>query len=104
MGMILKPYTPPTADYSGFAADNTVVNRISGKLDNSSVQYVASDFYKEEKQKLHMGAGIGLHVIMNQNFNVNFEFGKIFFDGKKFGWKNNDGASLGINIGLNYIF
>ena len=104
MGMILKPYKPASADYSGFAADNTLVNKITGKTDNSIVEYVASDFYKEEKQKLHMSAGIGLHVIMNQNFNVNFEFGKIFFDGQKFGWKNNDGAGLGINIGLQYIF
>ena len=104
MGMILKPYKPASADYSGFAADNTLVNKITGKTDNSIVEYVASDFYKEEKQKLHMSAGIGLHVIMNQNFNVNFEFGKVFFDGQKFGWKNNDGSGLGINIGLQYIF
>ncbi|MBR0285836.1 MAG: hypothetical protein IJQ96_02295 [Bacteroidales bacterium] len=104
MGMILKPYKPASADFSGFAADNTLVNKITGKTDNSIVEYVASDFYKEEKQKLHMSAGIGLHVIMNQNFNVNFEFGKIFFDGQKFGWKNNDGSGLGINIGLQYIF
>ena len=104
MGMILKPYKPASADFSGFAADNTLVNKITGKTDNSIVEYVASDFYKEEKQKLHMSAGIGLHVIMNQNFNVNFEFGKVFFDGQKFGWKNNDGAGLGINIGLQYIF
>ena len=104
MGMILKPYKPASADFSGFAANNTLVNKITGKTDNSIVEYVASDFYKEEKQKLHMSAGIGLHVIMNQNFNVNFEFGKVFFDGQKFGWKNNDGAGLGINIGLQYIF
>lgn len=104
MGMILKPYKPATADFSGFAADNTVVNRITGKIDNSIEQYVASDFYQDQKQKLHMSAGIGLHIIMNQNFNLNFEFGKIFFDGQKFGWKNNDGAGLGINVGLNYIF
>jgi len=47
-------------------------------------------------EKLHMSAGAGLHVIMNQNFNINFEFGKCF--------DPNDGTGLGINIGLNYIF
>ena len=104
MGMIVKPYTSHTADFSAFAADNTVVNRITGKADNSFAQYVAGDFYKQDKQKLHMGAGLGLHIIMNQNFNVSFEFGKIFFDGNRFGWKNNDGNGLGISIGLNYIF
>lgn len=104
MGMIVKPYTPPTADYNAFAADKTVVNRITGKTDNSFVEYVASDFYHQEKQTLHMSAGLGLHVIMNQNFNVAFEFSKGIFDGKMFGWKNNDGNGLGINVGLHFIF
>lgn len=104
MGMIVKPYTPPTANFSAFAADTTPVNTLTGKLDNSIQKYVAGDFYKEAKQKLHMSAGIGLHVIMNQNFNISFEFGKAFFDGQKLGWKNNDGSGLGISVGLNYIF
>ena len=54
------------------------------------------DFYTKQAEKLHMSAGAGLHVIMNQNFNINFEFGKCF--------DPNDGTGLGINIGLNYIF
>ncbi len=49
-----------------------------------------------KKEKLHMGAGAGLHIIMNQNFNINFELGKCL--------DKNDGEGLGINIGLNYIF
>ena len=96
MGMIVRPYTPVGADYSGFASDNTLVNKVTGKTDNSFAEYVASDFYKEQKQKLHMSAGIGLHIIMNQNFNINFEFGKCL--------DKNDGTGLGINVGLNYIF
>ena len=71
---------------------NTISDKVSGKTD----EYVAGDFYQEEKQKLHMSAGIGLHVIMNQNFNINFEFGKCL--------DKNDGTGLGINVGLNYIF
>jgi len=35
-------------------------------------------------------------VIMNQNFNIAFEFGKCF--------NQNDGKGLGSRIGLNYIF
>jgi len=57
---------------------------------------LSSAVYSGQAEKLHMSAGTGLHVIMNQNFNVNFEFGKCF--------DPNDGAGLGINIGLNYIF
>ena len=53
-------------------------------------------YYTGQQEKLHMSAGAGLHVIMNQNFNINFEFGKCF--------DPNDGQGLGINIGLNYIF
>ena len=47
-------------------------------------------------EKLHMSTGAGLHIIMNQNFNINFELGKCL--------DKNDGEGLGINIGLNYIF
>ena len=104
MGMIVQPYKPANADYAGFAADQTVVNVVTGKLDNQIKEYRVKDFYSEQKQSLHMSAGIGLHIIMNQNFNINFEFGKIFFDGQKAGWKNNDGSGIGINVGLNYIF
>ena len=55
-----------------------------------------SSLYTGENEKLHMGAGAGLHIIMNQNFNINFELGKCL--------DKNDGEGLGINIGLNYIF
>ena len=55
-----------------------------------------SGFYTGDAEKIHMSAGSGLHVIMNQNFNINFEFGKCL--------DPNDGVGLGINIGLNYIF
>ena len=61
-----------------------------------SPSYLANNFYNDVAQKLHFSAGIGLHVIMNQNFNINFEFGKCL--------DPNDGTGLGINIGLNYIF
>ena len=76
----------------------TPVATVDGKT------YTAADFYTRQTEKLHMSAGIGLHVIMNQNFNINFEFGKAFCDGYNYGWVNNDGAGPGINIGLNYIF
>jgi len=52
--------------------------------------------YTGEAEKLHMSAGAGLHIIMNQNFNINFEVGKCF--------DPNDGVGLGINVGLGYIF
>lgn len=96
MGMIVLPYNSASADYSAFAADDTLVNSFTATGDNRLFHYVAGDFYTQQKQKLHLSAGIGLHVIMNQNFNVNFEFGKCL--------DPNDGTGLGINVGLNYIF
>ncbi|MBR5670526.1 MAG: BamA/TamA family outer membrane protein [Bacteroidales bacterium] len=62
----------------------------------AQMKKLSSDLYSGQAEKIHMSAGAGLHVIMNQNFNINFEFGKCF--------DPNDGTGLGINIGLNYIF
>ena len=96
MGMIVQPYKPASANYGAFITDRTPVNTIRHKLDDSIEEYVAGDFYQEKAQKLHMSAGIGLHILMNQNFNINFEVGKCL--------DKNDGTGLGINVGLNYIF
>ena len=96
MGMIVSPYR--SEQMKNLLNDKQPIAKVGDKT------YSVSDFYTQQKDKLHMSAGIGLHVIMNQNFNINFEFGKGFYDGSQFGWANNDGTGLGINIGLNYIF
>ena len=88
MGMVVSPYR--LEQMKNLLQDNTAVATVDGKV------LSAADFYTQQAEKLHMSAGIGLHVIMNQNFNINFEFGKCF--------DPNDGKGLGINIGLNYIF
>ena len=88
-GMIVKPYRQQQLE--SLSRDLNIV-----AADNDGGYYLARDFYTGNAEKLHMIAGIGLHVIMNQNFNINFEFGKCF--------DPNDGTGLGINIGLNYIF
>ncbi|MBR4525069.1 MAG: BamA/TamA family outer membrane protein [Bacteroidales bacterium] len=88
MGMVVSPYR--LEQMKTLQQDNTLVATFDNK------NYTAADFYTKQAEKLHMSAGIGLHVIMNQNFNINFEFGKCF--------DPNDGKGLGINIGLNYIF
>ena len=85
-GMIVKPYD---IDEQIAAQSN-----VSGK--RPGTDYDLKDLlYTGNAERLHMGAGIGLHVIMNQNFNINFEFAKCL--------DPNDG-NIGINIGLNYIF
>ena len=87
MGMVVSPYR--LDEMKGLLKDNTAVTTVDGK------NYTAADFYTQQAEKLHMSAGAGLHFIMNQNFNINFELGKCF--------DPNDG-NIGINIGLNYIF
>ncbi len=87
LGRVVSPYR--AEQMKSLALDKTVVGTVDGK------EYTAADFYTNNAEKLHMSSGIGLHVIMNQNFNINFEFGKCF--------DANDG-NIGINIGLNYIF
>ena len=79
LGMVVQPYR--LEQLKKLAESNDVL---------------ASKMYTGQNEKLHMSAGAGLHIIMNQNFNINFEFGKCF--------DKNDGEGLGINIGLNYIF
>ena len=88
MGMIVSPYR--AEQMKNLLNDKRPIAKVGDKT------YSVSDFYTQQKDKLHMSAGIGLHVIMNQNFNINFEFGKCF--------DPNDGTGLGINIGLNFIF
>ncbi len=46
-------------------------------------------------EKLHMGAGAGLHIVMNQNFVVAVDYGRALDPG--------DGES-GLYIGLNFLF
>ncbi|MBQ6254944.1 MAG: BamA/TamA family outer membrane protein [Bacteroidales bacterium] len=87
MGKVVSPYREE--QMKSLAGDKTVISKVDGK------EYTAADFYTGNAEKLHMSAGAGLHIIMNQNFNINFELGKCL--------DANDG-NIGINIGLNYIF
>ena len=84
MGLIVQPYR--LEEMKSLLGVNGIIAETGTAL---------AAFYTQQAEKLHMSAGIGLHVIMNQNFNINFEFGKCF--------DANDG-NIGINIGLNYIF
>ena len=89
LGMVVQPYR--MAQLKTLAQDDTVVATLP---DGSTLQ--AKDLFSGSSEKLHMGAGAGLHVIMNQNFNVSFELGKSL--------RKEDNKGLGISIGLNYIF
>ena len=53
------------------------------------------DYFNFGGESLHMSAGIGFQIVMNQNFIVKIDYGKTF--------NEQDGPS-GMYIGLNYLF
>jgi outer membrane protein assembly factor BamA len=55
----------------------------------------AADYYIGGKDKLHMAAGLGLKVVMNENFIISADIGKAL--------KEQDG-DMEFYIGLNYLF
>ena len=88
MGMIVAPYR--LEQMKSLLQDDTRVATVGNKV------YTVADLYTQQAEKLHMSAGAGLHVIMNQNFNIACELGKCF--------SQSDGTGLGMRIGLNYLF
>ena len=88
MGMIVAPYR--LEQMKSLLQDDTCVATVGNKV------YTVADLYTQQAEKLHMSAGAGLHIIMNQNFNIACELGKCF--------SQSDGTGLGMRIGLNYLF
>jgi len=54
-----------------------------------------SDYFSNQKDKLHSCVGAGLHIAMNENFIIACDFGKAL---------NHQDGNTGLYIGLNYLF
>jgi len=54
-----------------------------------------SDFFTEEKEKLHHSIGAGLKIAMNENFVVSLDIGKAL---------NEQDGNMGVYIGLNFLY
>lgn len=81
---------------SGFLDGGIVTSKYS--FDKEGVPDPGPDdpiIFSSEKEKLHMGAGGGLHIVMNQNFVIAVDYGRALNKG--------DGES-GLYIGLNFLF
>jgi outer membrane protein assembly factor BamA len=78
---------------SGFLDGGIVTSKY--KINTSGVPTEDLSIFSNEKEKLHLGAGGGLHVVMNQNFVVAVDYGRALDPG--------DGES-GLYIGLNFLF
>jgi len=63
--------------------------------DLTSTGYNPADFFKPDAEKLHVAAGAGLRVVMNENFIIAVDLGKAF---------NEQDGNMGFYMGLNYLF
>lgn len=53
------------------------------------------DYFNPGAEKMHISTGLGLRVVMNQNFIISADFGKAL---------NEQDGNIGFYIGLNYLF
>lgn len=63
--------------------------------DLTESSYLESDFFKTDAEKLHVTAGAGLKIVMNENFIVAIDLGKAL---------NQQDGGMGFYMGLNYLF
>ena len=54
-----------------------------------------ADFFASDAEKMHYSAGMGLRIVMNQNFIIAADLGKAF---------NEQDGGMGFYMGLNYLF
>ena len=54
-----------------------------------------ADFFLSDNESIHISAGAGLRIVMNENFVIAADFGKAF---------NEQDGNSGFYIGLNYLF
>lgn len=75
----IKFIQPSLSDIKLYAGDNATVDQ----------------FFNPGAEKLHLSAGLGLRIVMNENFIIAVDFGKAF---------NAQDGNSGLYIGLNYLF
>ena len=81
---------------NGFTDFGLVTDKIKFTTpDFTNLFYSQSDFFNDDAEKLHVSAGVGLRVVMNENFIIAFDLGKAL---------NNQDGNIGFYMGLNYLF
>jgi len=81
---------------NGFSDFGMVTDKIKfNQPDLTGTGYNQSDFFNDNAEKLHISAGLGIRIVINENFIVAVDLGKAF---------NEQDGHKGIYIGLNYLF
>lgn len=81
----------------GFADMGMVTDKVEFDIPGSSIlgEDNENDYFNTGNESLHMSAGAGLRIVMNENFILAADFGKAF---------NKQDGNSGFYIGLNYLF
>jgi len=81
---------------NGFSDFGLITDKIEFTEPNLTITgYNSSDFFSDDAEKIHVSAGIGLRVVMNENFIIAIDLGKAL---------NDQDGGIGFYMGLNYLF
>jgi hypothetical protein len=81
---------------NGFTDFGMITKKIEFSIPNSYPTGLSqADFFNPGAEKLHITAGAGLRVVMNENFIIAVDLGKAF---------NDQDGGMGFYVGLNYLF
>lgn len=72
--------------------------KVTKKIDanpNASADFLKSDYFNNDAEKMHFSYGAGLRIAMNENFIIRVDYGIA---------ANEEDGDSGIYIGLNYLF
>jgi outer membrane protein assembly factor BamA len=84
---------------NGFSDFGLVTDKIKFTIPDVNTEtggmFSTAEFFKQDAEKLHITAGAGLRIVMNENFIVAIDIGKAF---------NDQDGGMGFYMGLNYLF
>lgn len=83
--------------FVGFGDFGRVTDKIDFEIPDQAIMGSdqQDDYFNPGAEKMHISAGLGLRVVMNQNFIISADFGKAL---------DEQDGNTGFYIGLNYLF
>ncbi len=83
--------------FVGFGDFGMVTDKIDFEIPDQATmgEDQAGDYFSTDAEKLHASTGIGLKLVMNENFIISADLGKAI---------NEQDGNIGFYIGLNYLF